>query len=133
MIEKIIISIPINRMAAIVTSKGVEFRIENKDKKRTFNENILPVKKIDDALKNSDSFIDLTGSRFGSLTVVGLYDKPWRVKKSSYGLWVVRCVCGNYETRTSRAIKNQLKLNYDDACCLCLKYRKIQKNIMGCK
>jgi hypothetical protein len=51
-------------------------------------------------------FIDLTGRRFGRLTVVG-------ISAEVVARWVVRCVCGSYGLRTARAIKKA----DEDACC----------------
>lgn len=41
---------------------------------------------------------DLVGTQYGRLTVLGLLDAPG-------GKWVVRCVCGNYETRKAKSIR----------------------------
>lgn len=47
---------------------------------------------------------DLVGCRVGRLTVVGYYDKG--SKNGGGSRWVVRCTCGAYETRRSKAIRN---------------------------
>jgi hypothetical protein len=57
-------------------------------------------------------------------------------KKGNNGaLWIVRCVCGKYETRKSKAIKNIL--NAHDHCSYCdnnllLKYRDWERQF-GCE
>lgn len=56
---------------------------------------------------------DLTGIKFGQLTVVGLY----AVGTGKYGLWIVRCACGDYETRKARSIKTQSAKDDSTACC----------------
>ncbi|MFL5900897.1 MAG: hypothetical protein ACJ75S_06825 [Solirubrobacterales bacterium] len=71
--------------------------------------------------------IDLTGTKFGLLTVVGWMgaiggscgrqrkgpDKP----PKRMGAWLVRCACGDYEVRTARAIRNPN--NKSDRCSIC--------------
>lgn len=52
----------------------------------------------------------LIGVEFGRFTVIGWFAEG---KKS----WVVRCVCGNYETRKAKAIRNPN--NTTDACQVC--------------
>ena len=49
--------------------------------------------------------VNLTGLVVGRLTVIGLADLPERNKKRN-AAWVVRCVCGAYEMRTARALRN---------------------------
>lgn len=46
--------------------------------------------------------IDLRGYKCGRLTVLGLHDS----KRRGNAAWVVRCVCGAYETRTAKALRN---------------------------
>lgn len=47
-------------------------------------------------------FTDLTGLVKGRLTVVG---RCGRHKKKNSAQWLVRCTCGRYETRTTRALR----------------------------
>lgn len=48
-------------------------------------------------------FIDLTGKRTGRLTVLGVAAE---IPSNGNGQrWVVRCVCGAYETRKAKSIK----------------------------
>lgn len=44
----------------------------------------------------AETFVDHTGVRFGRFVVVGYLGKLNRKKKA---VWLVRCVCGNYEAR----------------------------------
>lgn len=56
---------------------------------------------------------DLTGRKFGRLTVIG-----FRCGNEFKGaLWVVRCVCGAYETRRSKAISKAINSEICTACC----------------
>lgn len=58
----------------------------------------------------------LIGTKFGRMTVIGLIDEPLR-KKDKPATWVVRCVCGAYEGRSAKAIRNPK--NNTDRCTTC--------------
>ena len=59
---------------------------------------------------NCNNFVDLSGRKVGRLTVLGLHAKlP--------GAWVVRCSCGDFETRKAKAISNPE--NFGDRCSKC--------------
>lgn len=61
---------------------------------------------------------DMTGVRFGRFVVTGYYKGKRSVSgKRQYGLWVVRCDCGHYETRKTPSIKNPSNAN--DMCEYC--------------
>ena len=48
--------------------------------------------------------VDLTGLKVGKLTVLGVADFPDRREKTP-AAWVVRCVCGYYETRRAKTLR----------------------------
>jgi hypothetical protein len=56
----------------------------------------LPLREIDDCIKENPSFTDLTGMVVGRLKVVGLSVKNRR--------WVCRCSCGRYVLRKALAL-----------------------------
>jgi hypothetical protein len=64
---------------------------------------------------------DRRGQKVGRMTVVGYYDS--HPKKGSR--WIVRCSCGDYETRLSKAIKNQS--NTRDRCSKCRRLETVKK------
>ncbi|MBB3453918.1 hypothetical protein FHT86_002174 [Rhizobium sp. BK313] len=73
------------------------------------------------------TFVDLTGTTIGRLKVTGI-----AVDITSNGTnWVVRCVCGAYETRKARYIKTCASGNNpgqeEPMCDWCTKTRKLQK------
>lgn len=113
-------SLPVNKMAAIVISRGTHYDPKCKIQVDEF---ISPPAIMPKRMhpKHCD-FIDLTGRRKGRFTVVGLLDGS----KSS--LWVVRCDCGTYTTRTAKSIKaaETKKASHLDACreCMHLAYIK---------
>jgi len=101
--------VPINSTAKRVTSEGYKY---TPDKKITTLHSPFPFETIapSRALKNNPSFIDLTGTKFGQFTVIGLF-------KESTRKWVVKCSCGNYEVRLAKSVKNQE--NFGDRCAVC--------------
>jgi hypothetical protein len=65
----------------------------------------------------------LVGLRKGNLTVLGMWaDNPL---SGHIGKWVVRCVCGNYTIRKSRALRNPE--NIDDMCSHCDHVRRLRE------
>ena len=93
-------SVPVDSIANRVTSKGYEFRSIKKIAQRHWDIKppLRPLPK--DAPK-------LVGVSFGRFTVVGLFNE-------GNGVWVVRCVCGAFETRRAKAIRNPT--NKNDGC-----------------
>lgn len=64
---------------------------------------------------------DLTGVRYGRMTVLGMSEKGG--KKGAR--WVVRCLCGTYSLRTTRAVKSPL--NRGDMCAECNYVEQLKK------
>ena len=85
---------PVNSTAARVVSRGVHYDSSKKIVQRHWDvpPPVRPVPK-------DPSLQDLTGVKFGRFTVLGFYAE-------GNGLWVVRCACGDYETRRTKSIKN---------------------------
>lgn len=93
---------PVNRTAHEVSKPGIGY---------------IPKKRLNQPLwKSPPSMMsvptniqNLTGVVFSRFTVIGL-------KSCGKGktLWLVRCACGNYETRRSKSIQNP---NNDKDCC----------------
>lgn len=53
---------------------------------------------------------DLTGAKYGQFSVVGMCAEG----HGKWGLWVVRCSCGDYEVRSTKAIR---RADNDSECC----------------
>jgi len=100
--------VPVNKTAALVTSKGEHYVPNCKD--LTYDSD-FPIKtgKIKKECMSDPRFIDLSGNRFGRFTVIGMSEVD--------GLWVVRCDCGKYSTRRRKAILNPN--NSQDRCGHC--------------
>ncbi len=109
--DKILTSVPINKTAAVVLSKGEHFtpnkRIANLD-----SELPIPVKKIPKEAQN------ILGHKNGRLTVIGF-------AKDFNGRWVVRCDCGRYTVRSKKALMNPA--NVDDCCEHCRHLKFLQR------
>ena len=63
----------------------------------------------------STQFTDLTGQRFGALTVVGLME----FRGAGRSLWAVRCDCGMHERRQWKTLVRSVKRGRQDACHWC--------------
>lgn len=99
---------PIDAVASRVVSRGESF--EYKTLNSTHDSSVpLPIKQPSKAMLGSPTFINLTGTKFGRLTVLGL-------SAEVDARWVCRCVCGTYTLRMSKAIKAKAA---DASCCQC--------------
>jgi hypothetical protein len=81
----------------------------------------LPIKPIPD---NCDA-AELVGVKYGRLTVLGLHDRP----TTGPANWVVRCVCGNYETRKAKTIRKRDMASAE--CEHCEHRRRLQKRSLA--
>jgi len=98
---------PVNKTAALVTGKGERF-VSSKMIANLHCDSPIETIPVRPGIKS------YVGKNFGTFTVVGLHGFKAGGKKT----WVVRCSCGNYETRTTRAIINTR--NTKDRCQKCL-------------
>lgn len=115
--ERLGASAPVNRQAALSTAKGFSYE---PSKTIIVREWEAPPKLKYPTRKH----LDLTGVRFGRLTVVGI-DAEKAMTKNTIPTWVCRCDCGRYTSRRAKAIKNPR--NADDRCSLCLHAQFLQK------
>ena len=90
--------IPVNRIASIVGfSKGEHYNFKGNEYSRDKD---IPyqIRPIRHSEYSNPSFIDITGRKYGRLTVLGLSaDVPKR--------WVVRCDCGKYSMRQTKSLR----------------------------
>jgi hypothetical protein len=100
-------TIPINSTAAKVVSKGFSEKYVHKH--QCLHSNIM-IPTINKPVTQGE---DLSGFEVGRLTVIGIAKLNEKKKRK----WVVRCLCGNYETRSAKSIKN--KENFKDRCYEC--------------
>lgn len=104
-LEQITGRAPVDKKAAMVMARGEHYNPQIKIQQAHWSAPppTIPV------LKGQD----LTGKRVGRLTVVGKHSS----NKSKGAIWLVRCDCGDYETRSSKSINNPE--NHGDRCVYC--------------
>lgn len=109
---------PVDGLARRVTAPGPAItttkRIQTMDSPTP-----LPTRRPTAAERSQPDWRDLTGLGRGRLTVVGQH-------QTIPGLWVVRCACGIWTCRRSRALKNP---NNDDRCETCRQTRYLRHQI----
>lgn len=124
-LERIVASVPLNQTAAKVTSGGehyepvVEFSAhEHFDAPPP----IQPMHKLPGTAQG------IVGRKCGRLTVIGLavsQAAEGKTRRKHNARWVVRCVCGDYEFRTVKAIRNPR--NTSDRCQRCHHIERVKK------
>lgn len=109
-LDKVISSAPINRTAAMVTSKNrVPLYKPKLNGTEVFTDIKPPIQNV--VVEN-----DLTGLRVGRLVVIGVYANP-NPSKNTRRLWVCRCDCGMFVTRKTKVVSNPA--NFIDRCLDC--------------
>lgn len=68
--------------------------------------------------------LNLTGKKIGRLIIVGYVGKS-RGKSNRPGRWLVKCLCGKYEIRTTTSLNSE---HDDKMCAECLYTEKIRRN-----
>jgi hypothetical protein len=103
--DAIAASEPLDRLAALVAAVGFS----------ADEETMLAKAKSDiKALTQRDpNFRNLIGLKKGRLTVVAYGGSN---KKASRARWIVRCVCGRYEARSTRALRPECTNDRCDKC-----------------
>jgi hypothetical protein len=101
------VAIPVNRTAVWVTRKRFQEKYEPDLKLSPQVHSKVPLPTKDTP---QGSMPNLVGTVFGRFIVVGVY--AGTKGKWTGGRWVVRCRCGCYETRSTKAVGSQ-KNNWD--------------------
>ena len=94
---------PVNRTAKRVISRGVHYEPNTKSHIFHSDAPTHKLKNIKTLMKNPN-FVDYTGFKFGRFTVIGLIEND-NYKKKSITRWLVRCSCGQYETRQTSVLR----------------------------
>lgn len=110
--ERIATSVPQNATAAKVVSQGIHYEPDLRAGCHLHSDLPLPMQPVPAAALALGKIP--IGVKFGRFTVIG-YSAAQNPKKNAN--WVVRCLCGNYETRKAKAIFNPA--NADDRCKVC--------------
>src|SRR5437660_1341862 len=114
-LERVFASAPLNATAARATSGGKEadsfVPVLNYGDTQHF---LLPPPMIPTEMLEANArsiAAEIIGTKFGRLTVVGYAENQTR---NGGAKWVVRCACGAYAIRKTRAIRNPA--NSGDRC-----------------
>lgn len=103
---------PVDRVATRVIGRGEQPPAIRPQSTRAHSDVPFPFHTPDSRQLNDPMFTDLTGRKFGRLTVLGIAELRTKGTAGKRGInWVVRCVCGNYEMRKSKYIKQCLNGN----------------------
>jgi hypothetical protein len=111
--DKLLASRPVDSAAARTMARGVHYEPDKVIVQRHWT---APQKcsLITEQLRSNVQFVDVTGESFGRFTVIGYLGK---YSKKGPAYWLVRCACGDYESRTSKAVRNPE--NRGDRCEKC--------------
>lgn len=110
---------PVDRTASRVTSTGEHY--EPEVSKANAYDSDLPIV----VLVTPYHIDNLVGKRTGRLTVIGYHGA--RINSAGeviHHRWVVRCDCGRWTVRRSRAIKSPKVA--DDCCDTCAHFRRVK-------
>lgn len=118
---------PSDKVAGRVSAKGEHFEWAPKLAGKVHSAEPLAIRAPTPQQIANPEFVDLKGVKIGRLTVLGMAAEIF----SSAGTnWVVRCVCGAYETRKARYIKackgGKNPGDGEPMCDWCNKTRKLQ-------
>lgn len=135
-LERVSTSEPINVTAALVMSNGVHYEPKINDRYKLHQDECPPLRAWGkDGGKHNPLERDFTGFKKGNIVVIGLYlgdRKVWMNNEARYegvgrNKWVVRCICGKYETRTTKSLKKPEIKGDPDQCIACdLSTKKIR-------
>ena len=101
--DAVIASAPLNTDAAKARDGGGVGWTPEVRREEDFVRSHAPIKIR--AIVWHQTWSDLAGLKVGKLTVIGCADLPGRSKKRP-AAWVVRCVCGYYETRIAKTLRD---------------------------
>lgn len=121
--DRIITSVPLNSTTGRVVSKGEHYEPTIQLANHVHDKNFLAYKAPPEDAIGSGGVDGLVGYKFGTLTVMGLSIEHHT--KGQPAKWVVRCICGNFEIRRARAIRNPENVN--DRCQECHHVRRIKE------
>lgn len=125
---------PSNKTAALVAGQGEHFEFTPSAPGKVHSELPLAVRGPSAAEKLLPTFVDLTGATIGRLKVTGIAAE---ITSTNGTCWVVRCVCGAYETRKAKFIKSCIGGNNpgdtEPMCDACGYTRKLQMGRFNAK
>ena len=104
--DRIATGTPVNKTAAgVVSSGGRAWEPEKPPPPGYDHWKAPPAMKAWEGPDRRGLTANLTGTKIGRIIVIGILDDAGR----SRGLrWVVKCLCGDYEVRSSKALKRMI-------------------------
>lgn len=122
--ERLRTSRPVDALAGRQLARGIEWVPAHRGNPDKWHWDAPPNHLLMPVPRNGHrgAFADLTGRKVGRLTVAGFLGKPNRKVKAR---WLVRCLCGDYEARSARAITNPA--NGDDCCEKCAYFARVKR------
>jgi hypothetical protein len=113
--DKLLASRPVNQAAARVIGGGVHYEPDKAIAQRHWSAPPVTIPLTQLQLENPQ-FRNFSGVSFGRFKVIGYLGVLGQGKKAK-GLWLVKCVCGDYESRAAKSILNPE--NRGDRCDKC--------------
>ncbi|TAY66532.1 hypothetical protein ELG88_09665 [Rhizobium leguminosarum] len=118
---------PSDKVAGRVAGRGEHFEWTPNQATKIHSADPLAVRRPTENELSRPDYVDLTGSRLGRLMVMGVAAEI----TGNGQKWVVRCVCGSYETRKARYIKACVAGNNpgssEPMCDACAYTRRLQR------
>ncbi|OJY66424.1 hypothetical protein [Rhizobium sp. 60-20] len=122
--------LPGDKVAGRVAARGEHFDFKPSANGKVHSDLPLRFRSPTDVEKLLPTFVDLCGTAIGRLKVMGI---AVDITSTSGQCWVVRCVCGAYETRKAKYIKSCVAGTnpgeHEPMCDWCGKTRKLQMGI----
>lgn len=118
---------PFDKTASMVAGKGESFEWNPGNRQKVHSRDPLATRLPTERERALPGFQDLTGKRFGRFTVQGIAAEIITTNGQN---WVVRCVCGSFETRKAKSIKSSLSgscVDPEPMCESCNYTRKLQQ------
>lgn len=105
--DAVLASTPLNSTAGKVTARGEHWVPQTPMPPGLLHWKSPPPMKQFVSNPQDNTYSDLKGNRFGRFTVLGILDDDGGGKNRG-ARWVCRCDCGDYEAKTTKAIRSVL-------------------------
>jgi hypothetical protein len=121
---------PYDKTTSMVAGRGVSFEWKPPEN-ASYSEDPIPSRRPSHDELVKPNFVDLTGRKMGRLSVLGVAKA---IPSNGNGQrWVVRCLCGAFETRKAKVIKSFLDGTSacpdEPMCCWCSNNRRLQRGL----
>lgn len=119
---------PFDKTASMVAGKGEHFEWEPENRDKIHSRDPIATRLPEAKERNQPGFLDLKGIKIGRFTVIGIAAD---LKTCNGQNWVLRCVCGSYETRKAKYIKSCAAgdQNHEPMCDWCRKTNRLRMGL----